>query len=116
MTSGPALAIWNRSAPVVLSSITLARIPGNKIYYSLGVLSFVLGVPATLKTFYALYTWMKGPSSSIPQENEKKVKEVQKYPRSYQSLPIRKGNMITAIKVMSQTRKWFPSGRLTVRF
>lgn len=109
ITTRPAIAVWRWSAQVILSPQQLERffglngmIPANKAYRVITILSFLLGVPATLKTIYVIYTWIHYRRAKA----EKEKVENDDY-KIYTPLPVRKEDVFVTMKTVSETAQHF---------
>jgi hypothetical protein len=107
ITSRPAISIWNWSAKALLTPEQLERffgslghLPAEKTYRTICLLSFLLGIPATLKTFYLIYTWIN--YSHAKAEREKVEQQVDEL-HEYASLPIMKEDVFVTMKTVSET-------------
>jgi hypothetical protein len=83
--SGPAIAAWKWTVQVILAPEQLERffghqgfIPSEKMDRYFAILSFLLGVPSTLKTIYVVYHWITTPHLE-PEEAQEEREEGKPY-------------------------------------
>jgi hypothetical protein len=102
LKSPPAIAICQWSFQLILSSLDplqknnqLGLIQGEKILKIVGLISFLFGIPSTLKTLYSLYSWIKHRQVS-PRKHDEHL---------YTPVPIKKLDMIIMMKTVAETAR-----------
>ncbi len=101
LKSRPTIAIWRWSAEKITGAQQIERflnqssyLSGNNIYKTLGALSLLLGIPASLKTLYFVYSWIcHSPSKQIEEKDE----------HHFTPIPVRKSDVAITVKTVSQT-------------
>lgn len=98
LKSQPTIAIVKWSIQKILSPEQLLNmflrnaLYDGKVYKVMGLLSILLGIPATIKTFYTIYLWVNHRRSLLLEEQEEHF---------YTPLPINKST-----KVDSMMQEW----------
>jgi hypothetical protein len=81
-------------SPEQLERLLIVNVSGEKLHQRIGILSFLLGVPTTLKTCYLIYSWARHPHVTRLEEQEEHF---------YTPIPIRKIDVVIAVRTVSQT-------------
>ena len=100
MKSRTAIAIWQWSIQKIVSPEQFERffgrqghIPGEKVHKAMGIMSLLLGIPPTLKTFFAIYTWINQPHSPREEQDE----------HFYTPINVRKIDIVITVQTVTET-------------